>query len=82
MLEEPEGADWPDARDVYRSAYELGKRASREGTARSPFGAARELARLRSWLPLRGLGPAAEATIRVAIERGEADGRAGVEPRW
>jgi hypothetical protein len=38
----------------------------------------------RHWsrLRLHGLDPAAEAQIRAAIGWGEADGKAGVAPRW
>ena len=86
--EPPDLADWPDALDAYRTAYDLARRivgpmrdvsAAVIGARRA---AQRELDRLKARVGLRGLDPAAEARIRLAIAWGEADGRAGAERRW
>jgi hypothetical protein len=85
--DEPEDADlaeWPEALAAYRQAHELARRSVRDRVMiqDGDHDPARELATLQARLPLRGLAPSAEARICAAIGWGEADGRAGVEPRW
>jgi hypothetical protein len=81
-------ADWPEALDAYRHAYDLARRIAERITVDTGMTvatrgeAARDLARLKSRLPLRGLDPPAEARLRAAIGWGEADGMAGVARRW
>ena len=81
-------ADWPAALDAYRTANDLARRTTgpdrdvSSAVTDARAAARRELARLRSRLPLRGLDPASEARIRAAIDLGEADGRAEAGPRW
>lgn len=81
-------SEWPDAREAYRSAHELGRRAKDPGgqssseTIRARDDARRELARMRARLRLLGLDPAATARELAAIDLGEVDGLAGVGPRW
>jgi hypothetical protein len=63
-------ADWPDARDAYRTAYELARRDVADAPIRHPGDPdpARDLATLRKRVQLRGLDPAAQARIRLALE--------------
>jgi hypothetical protein len=82
--EEIDLGDWPDAVDAYSHAYNLARAAVRDAAMIRGDGPdpARELATFRARLALRGLDPADEARICAAIDRGEVDGRAGVERRW
>jgi hypothetical protein len=87
VQDEPEDVDLddrPDALAAYRCAYDLALRSVRDRAMirHGDHDPERELATLRARLPLRGLDPTAEARIRAALDWGEADGRADVEPRW
>lgn len=84
MDDEIELSEWPDALDAYREAYELGRRAVSEADHCKHGGSdpERELATLKWRLKLRGLDPAEEARVRMAMKKGEKDGRAGDGMRW